>query len=82
MPKIPLRLIYLRNAGCVLTKKKYNDWREVQDDYDDYMTDMLFADYQDIIEFFEEDFKDERSFPFSKEEITSFAQSDDEVIFN
>lgn len=43
MSKIPLRLIYLRTDGCVLTKKKYSGWKEVQDDYDDYMTDNAIS---------------------------------------
>jgi len=73
-------LIYLRNAGMVLSKKHYNSWYEIQDEYEDYATSIPFMSCNEIIRFFEEDFKKESEFPFSKEQILNFAQSDDMTI--
>lgn len=73
-------LIYLRNGEIILSKKYYNSWREIQDEYENYMADLLFMSCEDIIDFFEDDFGEDHRFPFSKNEILNFAKSDDIII--
>lgn len=73
-------LIYLRSGNMILSKKHYNSWREIQDEYDNYMADLSFMTCEDIINFFEDDFVEENKFPFSKNQILNFAESDDIII--
>lgn len=75
-----IHIIYLDN-GVLLSKKEYKDWWEIQDEYyDHYKTNLTFSTYEEIIQFFKEDFKDEKNWPFSKNEIITFSESSDLVI--
>ncbi|MDE5995744.1 MAG: hypothetical protein K2G56_02385 [Eubacterium sp.] len=75
MSNVVVHLIYLRNE-IVLSKKHYNHWKEIQDEYDDYVTNMFFSTSQDLISFFKKDFKDECYWPFSEKDIVDFFSSD------
>lgn len=35
-----VHLIYLRSGPLVVTRKAYKDWRQIQDEYADYMTSL------------------------------------------
>lgn len=73
-------LIYLEDC-LILSKKEYKDWKEVQNDYyDKYKTNLIPMTYDEIIDFFKEDFKDERNWPFSKKILNNFFESDKEII--
>lgn len=75
-----IHIIYLDN-GVLLSKKEYKDWWEIQAEYyDHYKTNLSFSNYEDIIQFFKEDFKDEKNWPFSKNEIMAFSKNSDLVI--
>lgn len=80
MSDVVFHLIYLRNGEMILSKKHYNSWHEIQDEYENYMTDLPFMNCEDIINFFEDDFCEGHEFPFSKNEILNFAESDDIII--
>lgn len=73
-------LIYLRNGEMLLSKKHYNHWREIQDEYENYLTDLYFSDCDAIIQFFQDDFREEEKYPFSKSEILRFAESKNLVL--
>lgn len=73
-------LIYLRSGPVVLSRKPYADWREIQDEWDDYMTSLGPWTAEDVLDFFRVDFKDEASWPFSAAEVAAFAESDDVVM--
>ena len=65
-------LIYLDDC-IVISKKIYNDWKEIQKEYgDSYKTSLIFMTCEEIIDFFKDDCKDEKLWPFSSEEITTF----------
>ena len=65
----------------LLTKKKYNSWREIQDEYyDEFMTSMGPFNVDEFLEYLTDDFKEEENWPFSKEKIMSFVSSNSEVI--
>lgn len=69
-------LVYLRSGPVLLTRKPYADWREIQDEWDDYMTSLGPWTAEDVVEFFRDDFGDEAHWPFSAGEVAAFAASD------
>lgn len=81
MTKTKATLIYLDNGDMVLTKKAYQDWREIQDEYrEHYQANLMPLTCEDIIDFFEMDFKEEIYWPFSKNEIIQFFEGKTETI--
>jgi hypothetical protein len=56
---LTFHLVYLRSGAVLLTRKPYADWREIQDEWDDYMTSLGPWTAGDVLEFFREDFGDE-----------------------
>lgn len=73
-------LIYLEDC-IVLSKKVYNDWREIQDEYcNTYKTNFPPLNCEEIIAFFKDDFREEKYWPFSKKEIVDFFKSNSETI--
>jgi hypothetical protein len=73
-------LIYLE-GNILLSKKVYNDWREIQEEYyENFKTSLIPMTCEDIISFFQEDFKDEDRWPFSKSRIISFFEGEEIVI--
>ena len=40
----------------LLSRKKYSDWREIQDEYDDYMTSLDFESIMDVEEYIRMDY--------------------------
>ena len=74
-------IIYLDN-GMLISKKKYSNWQEIQEEYyENYKTSLLPMTCNEIITFFEEDFKEEKNWPFSKICILEFFRNDDLLIF-
>lgn len=72
-------IIYLDD--CMLLSKKYSSWNEVQDKYNEkYKTNLLPMSYNEIISFFEEDFKEEENWPFSRKRIIDFFENGELVI--
>lgn len=75
-------IIYLDDC-MILSKKNYSDWREVQEEYyDKYKTNLSPMTYEEVIQFFKEDFKEEENWPFSRNDIEEFFNSDDLVIYS
>lgn len=50
-------LIFLRSNKMLLSRKKYSDWREIQDEYEDYMTSLDFEAIMDVEEYIKVDYK-------------------------
>ena len=71
-----LHLIYLRSGPVLLSRKPYAHWREIQDEWDDYMTSLGPWTAEDVLDFFREDFSDEANWPFTAGEVAAFAESD------
>lgn len=81
MTKAKATLIYLDNGDMVLTKKAYHDWREIQDEYwEHYQTNLVPLTCEELIDFFEMDFKEETNWPFSKNKIIQFFEGKAETI--
>ena len=65
----------------VLSKKDYNNWREIQDDYyDDYKSSLGPWTKNELIDYFKLDYKDEKDWPFSEKTINDFFNSKSEKL--
>ncbi|TFG96524.1 hypothetical protein E4H12_10880, partial [Candidatus Thorarchaeota archaeon] len=73
-------LIYLRSGTIVFSKVLYSTWRDIQDDYEDYMTSMGPWDVERILSFLEDEYKDESSWIFTKAQIRRFMESDEFIL--
>ena len=64
--------IILEDA-VLLSKKEYSDWRDIQNEYyDSYIASLGPWTYQELISYFEDDFKNEDNWPFKKEILIDF----------
>ena len=72
-------LIYLRSGDIILTKKPYCHWREVEAEYTDYLTNLSALTYEELTDFFANDFKGEENWPISKQDLLDFFESDEET---
>ena len=73
-------IIFLDDDVILLSKERYNDWREIQEKYDDYMTSLGPWTTDAIISFYEIDYgEDDSIWPFTRDQILAFVESDDEV---
>jgi hypothetical protein len=50
-------LIFLRDSKVILSRKKYSDWKEVQNDFENYMTSLDFESTENLIEYLSFDYK-------------------------
>jgi hypothetical protein len=76
-----VHVIYLRPDGMLLSKKPYANWREIQDEYDDYMTSLGPFAEEDLLGFFSEEYGgDDARWAFSRERIRGFLRSDATVL--
>ncbi|MDF1538575.1 MAG: nuclear transport factor 2 family protein [Candidatus Thorarchaeota archaeon] len=73
-------IIFLRNGLMVLSKVRYRDWLKIQDEYDNYATSLGPWGIDAIISFFEDEYKEEKNWAFSRNEIQSFMESDENII--
>lgn len=51
------KLIFLRSDKILLSKKQYVDWREIQEEYEDYMASLEFGSLKDVEEYIKMDYK-------------------------
>ena len=72
-------LIYLEDC-MLLSRKNYASWKEVQQYYKKYITNLEPMTCEEIIHFFEMDFGDEEHWPFSKKRIVEFFENNELVI--
>ena len=65
----------------LLSKKRYTDWREIQDEYESYMTSVGPFAADELVEFLSEEYGgDDSGWGFSAEEIRRFVESDATVL--
>lgn len=75
-----LHIVFLRGGPVVLTKKAYDSWRGIQDEYDDYMTSLGPWLVDDVISFIEYEYPNDP--PFTKSQIDAFMVSGDLVLLS
>lgn len=69
-----LSIVYLRPAGMLLTKKKYPSWREIQDEFGEYMASLGPWSIEEIIDYIRLDYPTNP--PFTEDQIRRFIESD------
>ena len=67
-----VHLIYLRSGETLISRKPYADWREIQDEYEDYMTSLGPFSEEGLIEFLSAEYGDESRRGFTAREIHDF----------
>jgi len=77
---IKATLIYLEEE-LLLSKKEYSDWYEIEDEYyEKFTTSLVPMTCEDIINIFQQDFKDEDRWPFSRRRLLSFFEGEEIII--
>jgi hypothetical protein len=65
----------------LLSRKQYSDWREIQDEYESYLTSVGPFSVDELLEFLSEEYgSDDAKWGFSREEIQGFMKSDATVL--
>lgn len=72
---VQLHIIYLRSGRVLLSKKEYSSWREIQDEYEDYMTSLGPWSAEDVLGFLREEYP--RAPFFSAEQVDALVNGDD-----
>ena len=62
----------------LLSRKQYSDWREIQDEYDDYMVSLDFETLTEIEEYLKSDYK--ISTEKAKQEVNKLNDSTEETL--
>lgn len=77
----PIHLIYLKPDRMLLSQKQYSDWREIQDEYESYLTSVGPFSIDELMEFLSEEYGgDAAKWSFSREDIQGFVKSDATVL--
>ena len=71
-------LIFLRSNKLLLSRKQYSDWREIQDEYEDYMASLDFKSLNDIEEYIKMVYKLTKD--KAKQEVNKINESSDDTI--
>ena len=71
-------LIFLRSEKMLLSRKQFSDWREIQDEYDDYMASLDFETLTEIEEYLKSDYK--ISTEKAKQEVNKLNDSTEETL--
>jgi len=62
----------------LLSRKQYSDWREIQDEYDDYMASLDFETLADVQDYIIMDYK--LTSEKAKQEVNRIDETSDETI--
>ena len=71
-------LIFLRNSKVILSKKTYSNWKDIQAEFDNYISSLNFESKEDIIEYLNLDYKIETE--LIKSQISEMENSELEKI--
>ena len=73
-----LHIVFLRPAGMLLTKKPYASWREIQDEYENYVTSLGPWDVDSVLDFIHMEYLSDP--PFTEEQVRAFLRSSEMVL--
>lgn len=79
-----IEVYYIILEDCVLlSKKRYNDWREIQNEYyDNFKTCLGPWTYEELINYFEDDFANENRWPFDRETMINFFEGTEVTLYS
>ncbi len=75
---VELHIVFRRENPTLLTKKPYLDWRQIQDEFDDYMASLGPWTVSDVIDFWRMEYP--KVCPAAITKIEQFALSSDQSI--
>lgn len=73
-----LHIIFLRSGPLLLTKKGYDSWRDIQAEFDDYLTSLGPWTGAAILDFLRTEYPVDP--PFTDAQVVSFMENPDEVV--
>lgn len=73
-----LHIVYRRRNPTLLTKKHYGDWREIQDELDEYMASLGPWTIEDVIDFWQSEYLE--ACPVDIPRIEAFCRSEAETL--
>src|SRR5260370_24523108 len=59
MPELKLHIIYLRSGWMLVSKKKYPTWRQIQEEFPDFMNSFGPWPLSDVLKFLEDEYATE-----------------------
>jgi hypothetical protein len=71
-----LHIVYLESR-MLLSKKRYSDWRQIQDEFADYKTPLGPWTVAEVLDFLGAEYRSDC--PFTKEQVQRFLLSNDET---
>ncbi len=72
MPETEMHIIYLRDGAVWLSRKNYTGWRQIQDEYQDYMASLGPWPEETVCDFLEEEYPD--TLLNAREQVTAFIE--------
>lgn len=72
-----LHIIFTRNEEVIISRKAYASWREIQDEYDDYMTSLGPWAADAVASWLDEEYSD--LVPSAQEQVEALLSSEQEV---
>ncbi len=74
-------LVFLRSGVLLIVKRPDADWRQLQEDYPEYMASLGPWTIAEMVEFFELDYgQDDCDWPFRRQAIIEFMPSSDLLV--
>ena len=65
----------------ILSKKRYSDWREIQEEYESYVTSLGPFSEEELVEFLSEEYgRDDAKWGFTLGELRGFMNSEAAVL--
>ena len=67
----------------LLSKKQYNNWKEIQDEYyEKYKASLGPWTYEELISYLEDDFGTELNWPFNKEKLADYFRNNEMICYS
>jgi len=78
------KVYYIILEDCVvLSKKTHKYWKEIQSEYyDSFKASLGPWTYEELISYLESDFKDERNWPFNKEQLNDYFYRNEIILYS
>ncbi len=69
-----LHIIFTRKEGVLISRKPYASWREIQDEYDDYMASLGPWDVTTVVSWLDEEYS--TLLPPAQEQVDTLLSSE------
>ena len=69
-------LIFLKSAKILLSSKEYSNWRQIQDEFENYQASIGFSELEEIVDYLKNDYKIKIDKAKSEVEKLNYSKSD------